>query len=267
MINSSAEPIIMPAIFIGHGSPMNALANNAYTSALNKSVSNIPVPKAILVISAHWLTRGSFVANTSTPKTIYDFAGFPEELYKIKYPAPGSPSFAEMVKNSLSNYFIQFDHDMGFDHGTWSIMRHMYPNADIPTFQLSIDYTKPPQWHYELAKNLSALRQKGLLIVGSGNIVHNLGMIKWGTGKQKEYDWAVEFDEKVKSYLINSDHAALVHYDKMGKIAQLSVPTNDHYLPMLYINALRNSKDKLQFIYEDIEMGSISMRCFSYTSE
>lgn len=255
----------MPAVFIGHGSPMNAIADNAFTQSLSKLASHIPKPKAILVVSAHWLTRGTFISATVKPRTIYDFGGFPEELYHIKYPASGSPDFAELIKNELSSIHAQADSDMGFDHGTWSVLRHMYPQADIPTFQLSIDYTKPAEWHYSIARQLSALRNKGLLIVGSGNIVHNLGMIKWDEDSSKAYDWAIEFDERVKELLMSNNNDMLIHYPKLGKAASLAVPTNDHYLPMMYINGVRQNKDALTFTYEGIDMGSISMRCFVYS--
>ncbi|MFN9520298.1 MAG: 4,5-DOPA dioxygenase extradiol [Bacteroidota bacterium] len=258
------DSAVMPAIFIGHGSPMNAIADNAFTQSLSKLANHIPKPKAILVVSAHWLTRGTYVASTSQPKTIYDFGGFAEELYRIKYPAPGSPDFAELVKNELSSIHAQADSDMGFDHGTWSILRHMYPQADIPTFQLSIDYTKPAEWHYKMAAQLASLRTKGLLIVGSGNIVHNLGMIKWDSNSAKAYDWAIEFDENVKRLLIDTNHTSLIHYTKLGKAAQLAVPTNDHYLPMLYINGVQQKNDAIAFTYEGIDMGSISMLCIVY---
>lgn len=252
----------MPVLFIGHGNPMNALYDNAFTRMLNKTGKTLPKPRAILVVSAHWLTRGTYVADTTNPKTIYDFGGFPKELFEVKYPAKGSPEFAEEVKKEVKSVNILSDHEMGFDHGAWTILKHLYPGADIPTFQLSIDYGKPASYHYALAKELLALRSKGLLIVGSGNIVHNLGMLNWNDPNPKPFDWSLEFDEKVKLYLNNHNHEGLISYEKMGKAAQLSVPTNDHYLPMIYTLGLQQKNEHISYLYEGIEMGSISMRCF-----
>lgn len=253
---------ILPAVFIGHGSPMNALADNDFTKALKKAADGMERPKAILVISAHWLTNGSFVASTKLPETIYDFGGFPDALYKVKYPAPGSPDFAQMVKDEVHNVQIKLDHDMGLDHGAWTVLKHMYPAADIPVFELSIDYTKPASYHYNLALELAKLREKGLLIIGSGNIVHNLRRLNWDEANAKPFDWSLEFDTKVKSHLINHEHKPLIEYEKMGEAALLSVPTNDHYLPMIYAIALQQKKEEVKFIYESIDMGSISMRSF-----
>lgn len=251
----------MPAFFIGHGNPMNALYDSAFTKSLSKSVEGIPKPKAILVVSAHWQTKGTFVTSMIAPKTIHDFGGFPKELFAVEYPAPGSPEFAKQVIQQVKSTTVQDDHDWGLDHGAWTILRHMYPKADIPVFQLSLDYAKSAQWHYELAKELNVLRSKGLLIVGSGNIVHNLGRVSWDNPNAK-YDWSIEFDEKVKSDLLKHDHTDLINYEKIGKSAMLSVPTNEHYLPMLYAAALQQKNENVNFVYEGIEMGSISMRCF-----
>ncbi len=251
----------MPAFFIGHGNPMNALYDNTFTKALSHSVVGIPKPKAILVVSAHWQTKGTFVTSMIAPKTIHDFGGFPKELFAVEYPAPGSPEFAKQVIQQVKSTTIQDDHDWGLDHGAWTILKHMYPNADIPVFQMSLDYAKSAQWHYELAKELNVLRSKGLLIVGSGNIVHNLGRVSWEDPNAK-YDWSIEFDEKVKSDLLKRDHTDLINYEKIGKSALLSVPTNEHYLPMLYAAALQQKNENVNFVYEGIEMGSISMRCF-----
>jgi len=251
----------MPALFIGHGNPMNALYDNAFTKSLSKSVVGIPQPKAILVISAHWQTRGTYVTSMIAPKTIHDFGGFPKELFAVDYPAPGAPEFAKQVIHQVKSTTVHDDHDWGLDHGAWTILKHMYPKADIPVFQLSLDYAKSAQWHYDLAKELNALRSKGLLIVGSGNIVHNLGRVSWDDPNVK-YDWCVEFDEKVKSDLLKRDHTNLINYEKIGKSAMLSVPTNEHYLPMLYAAALQQKNEEINFVYEGIEMGSISMRCF-----
>lgn len=251
----------MPALFIGHGSPMNAIQHNKFTEALAKTGKEIPHPKAILVVSAHWQTRGTFVTVTEKPETIYDFGGFPDELFRVKYPAPGSPSFARETKNAVTFTTVQEDKSWGLDHGAWTILKHLYPNADIPVFEFSLDYTKPPDYHYKLAKELNVLRDKGVLIIGSGNIVHNLGMLNWRDPNAK-FDWGVEFDTKVAESLQAKNHESLIHYEKMGNAATLSVPTNEHYLPMLYAAAVQQNNESLKFIYQGIEMGAISMRCF-----
>lgn len=251
----------MPALFIGHGSPMHALAQNDFTRTLQKTGNSLPLPKAILVVSAHWQTNGTFVANTAKPKTIHDFGGFPRALFEVEYPAPGAPEWANQTQQLITSTQVKFDHDMGFDHGTWTILKHMYPQAQVPVYQLSLDYTKPPQYHYDLARQLNTLRDKGVLIVGSGNIVHNLGMLNWNDPHGK-FDWSEEFDTSVKTKLNQREHPALIQYEKLGHAARLSVPTNEHYLPMLYIAALQQKNESLTYLYEGIEMGSISMRCF-----
>lgn len=255
----------MPVMFIGHGNPMNALYDNAFTKKLHTLKNGISKPKAILVVSAHWLTRGTFVSTNPSPKTIYDFGGFPEELYKVKYEPIGSPEFAKEIKEKINYTKVEEDNSMGLDHGAWTILKHIYPEADIPTFQLSIDYAKPASYHYELAKQLNFLRNKGVLIIGSGNIVHNLGMVDFNnpTGA---YDWAIEFDSNVKKLLDKGDDASLINYEKLGKSALLSIPTNDHYLPMIYILGLKNKDEKVSYLYESMEMGSLSMRSFIINS-
>lgn len=252
----------MPALFIGHGSPMNAIEENAFTQSLHKLGKDLEVPKAIMVISAHWQTRGTYVHTTQLPKTIHDFGGFPQALFDVQYPAKGSPEFAEMVGKHITSTKVMHDNDWGLDHGAWAVLKQMYPNANIPVFQMSLDFTQGPAYHYKLAKELDALRSKGLLILGSGNIVHNLGVLDWNNPNGKGYDWAIEFDEKVKTNLISHHHAPLIDYNQLGKAAQLSVPTNEHYLPMLYAAALQQKNEALKFIYEEMQMGSISMRCF-----
>jgi 4,5-DOPA dioxygenase extradiol len=251
----------MPALFIGHGSPMNAIEENAFTNSLNKLGQDLEVPKAIMVVSAHWQTRGTFVHTCQSPKTIHDFGGFPQALFDVEYPAQGSPQFAQMVTDQVSSTQVKHDTEWGLDHGSWAVLKQMYPNATIPVFQMSLDFTQGPQYHYELAKELDALRNKGLLILGSGNIVHNLSIIDWNH-PNSGYDWAVEFDEKVKSYLLQRNHKLLVDYAQMGKAAQLSVPTNEHYLPMLYTAGLQQKDEVVSFLYQEMQMGSISMRCF-----
>ncbi len=247
----------MPVLFVGHGNPMNAIEKNEYHNRWTEMGKSLPRPKAILVVSAHWLTNGTKVTAMEKPRTIHDFGGFPQELFDAQYPAPGAMDFAEEAKLLIKKTTVQSDLEWGLDHGTWSVLLPMYPKADIPVFQLSIDYSQPPQYHYDLAKELSALRKKGVLIIGSGNIVHNLGMIDWGG---KAYDWAIEFDEKIKNYINDGNHSAIINYEKMGKIAQLAVPTNDHYLPLLYSLALQEKNESLSYFNAKCEMGSMSMR-------
>ncbi len=250
---------LMPGIFIGHGTPMNALNDNKFTQSLKKLGKDLPRPNAIAVVSAHWLTDKTFVSVNPAPKTIYDFGGFPEALYKVKYEPKGHPEFAKEVKNLASKIPVHEDNGMGLDHGAWTVLRHIYPKADIPVFQISIDYGKPPQFHYELGQLLKKLREKGVLIIGSGNIVHNLGTIK---PQGEAYDWAIEFDEIVKDHLDKGDFMSLVNYQKFGKAAQMSIPTHDHYTPMLYTLGLSNKNEQIKYFHEGLELGSISMRSF-----
>ena len=247
----------MPLLFVGHGNPMNAIEKNEYHNSWAELGRTLPKPKAILCVSAHWFINGTKVTAMEKPKTIHDFGGFPQELFDVQYPANGSPEFSKETQTLITKTKVQSDLEWGLDHGTWSVLLPMYPKADIPVFQLSIDYTQPPQFHYDLAKELSALRRKGVLIIGSGNIVHNLGMIDWGG---KAYDWAIEFDATIKKFIDDRNHSAIIHYDKLGKIAQLAVPTNDHYLPLLYTLALQEKNETLSYFNEKCEMGSLSMR-------
>lgn len=248
---------IMPVLFVGHGNPMNAIEKNEYNTSWNALGKNLPKPKAILCVSAHWLTSGTKVTAMEQPKTIHDFGGFPDELFAQQYPAKGSPEFAKETQALITKTKVQSDFEWGLDHGTWSVLLPMFPQADIPVYQLSIDYSKPPQYHYELAKELAELRKRGVLIVGSGNIVHNLRMIDWNG---KAFDWAIEFDEKIKKHIDEKNHNEIINYEKLGKLAQLAVPTNDHYLPLLYSLALQDKKDSVKYFNDKCEMGSISMR-------
>ncbi len=257
-----ANTPLMPAFFIGHGSPMNAVSDNQFTRDLAAATKNLPVPTAIMVVSAHWLTNGTFVSTSRFPKTIYDFGGFPDELYKVKYEPAGSPGFALQAKKLLEQSHAKEDDAMGLDHGAWSILRHMYAKADIPVFQLSIDAGKPAAYHYDLISQLAPLRKKGLMIIGSGNIVHNLGILNWQNPNAAPYDWSLEFDEYVKKNLNDHNHQALIDYVKAGKAAQLAVPTNDHYLPLMYILGLQQKNEGLKFIHHSFDLGSISMRSF-----
>lgn len=245
-------------MFAGHGNPMNAILKNEFSSNWQKIGASLPRPKAILSISAHWLTRGTYVTAMEQPKTIHDFGGFPRALFEQQYPAKGSPEMAEETKKLVTSTTIKDDHQWGLDHGTWSVLLPMFPKADIPVFQLSIDYYQPPQYHYDLAKQLAALRYKGVLIMGSGNIVHNLRMIDF-EGKTV-FSWAEEFDEKIKSFIDKGDHDSIVRYDKLGELAKLAVPTNDHYLPLLYTLGLQDKKDDISYFNDKMDAGSISMR-------
>lgn len=252
----------MPVFFIGHGSPMNGIAHNDFTEALAKMAANLEFkPAAILVVSAHWLTHGTHVLTSQTPRTIYDFHGFPEPLYKVHYNAPGSPEFAEETRKMALNVNILENDHWGFDHGTWTILRHMFPEALIPVYQLSIDYDKPARYHFELAKELSGLRDKGVLVIGSGNIVHNLYKIDFNE-QTRPYDWAQEFDLQIKTALERRNFDDLINYKSFGEAAKLSVPSTDHYLPMMYTLGLMDSRDSLNFTFEGMQHASISMRCF-----
>jgi 4,5-DOPA dioxygenase extradiol len=248
----------MPVFFLGHGSPMIGIEKNSFTEALSVMGSSLNTkPNAILIISAHWLTRGSFVSITGKPKTIYDFYGFPEELYKVTYPAPGAPTYAKEVSKLAPE--IKEDNEWGLDHGAWTLLTHMFPKADIPVFQLSIDFNKPMEYHVELSKKLKALREKGVLIIGSGNIVHNLSLV-YSSENMAPYDWAIEFDETVKDKIINRDFDSLIHFEKLGRPAKLSIPTADHYIPLLYSLALADKNEDINFTYEEV-LSSLSMRC------
>ncbi len=261
ILNEQPSREMQPALFIGHGSPMNVIQDNTFTRRLLEIGKNLPKPKAILVISAHWYTKGSWVSTNPFPQTIYDFGGFPKELYEIKYPAPGSPEYADILIKAVEKVTIQSDHEMGLDHGAWTILHFLFPNANVPVFQMSMDYTKGPAYHYELGKELLELRKKGVMIIGSGNIVHNLRAINWNE-PNGHHDWALEFDNVVKDKLSTRDHTSLINYDKLGKAAMLSVPSNDHYLPMMYILGLQQKNEEVVTLHEGFEMGSISQRAF-----
>jgi 4,5-DOPA dioxygenase extradiol len=251
----------MPVLFIGHGSPMNAIHNNDFTSDLKKLSAKLPLPAGIIVISAHWLTRGTRITSGEKPDQIYDFYGFPDELYTVKYTPAGSPEIASMVSESVPGVFITPDEDRGIDHAAWAVLKHIYPDADIPVLELSLDMDSLPEHHYKIGQALSLLRDKGLLIIGSGNIVHNLHLMDYYEGCDP-LEWADEFDERVKKCLIEDNHADLINYDKWGKISKYAVPTDEHYIPMLYAAALKQDGDTLEFIHEAIHHGTVSMRSF-----
>ena len=249
----------MPAIFFGHGNPMNAVSKNAYTDGWSAIGNSIPRPKAILCVSAHWYLPGTAVTAMPSPRTIHDFGGFPRELYRVEYPAPGSPELARRVGDLLAPIPLAFDQDWGLDHGTWSVLCHVFPTADIPVVQLSIDDTRAPEFHYEVGELLAPLRDEGVLVIGSGNIIHNLHTYAWGKHEVEPFDWAVRFERRARELLLKGDDAPLVHYESLGRDALLSAPTPDHYLPLLYVIALRRKDEPVSFPVEGFDGGSISM--------
>lgn len=248
----------MPVLFIGHGSPMNALLDNSFTQAIGKVAENIPKPKAILVISAHFETNGTFITASDAPNQIYDFYGFPKELYDLKYSPTGSKKYAEMVAEELVDSEVKLTEEWGLDHGAWCILKHMYPKADIPVFQMSLNRLGDEKYHYNLGKKLSVLRERGILIIGSGNIVHNLGIMNYDMNSTP-FDWASEFDTYVSEAIKCRTHENLISYENLGKSAKLSVPTKEHYLPLLYIAALQEESDEVNFIFKGIQHSSMSM--------
>ncbi|MGE4512791.1 MAG: 4,5-DOPA dioxygenase extradiol [Chryseobacterium sp.] len=251
----------MPVLFLGHGSPMNAIEENQFVQGFRKAASEIPRPNAILCISAHWLTQGTKVTAMKMPRTIHDFGGFPQALFNVQYPAPGSPELAKETADLLTPIPVEEDHSWGLDHGAWSVIKHMYPNADIPVIQMSIDYTKPTQYHFELAKKLNTLREKGILIIGSGNIIHNLRLIDWrnintvGAG----WDWAVEAREKTNNWLLDGNFSNIIQYQDQGIALQYAVPSPDHYLPLIYTLGLKDKAEELSLFNDELIGGSLSM--------
>jgi 4,5-DOPA dioxygenase extradiol len=256
-----AEPLIlpMPAIFFGHGNPLNALAANSYTAGWAALGKSVPRPRAVLAISAHWYLPYSAVTINQVPPTIHDFGGFPRELYQVQYPAPGSPELARRVRELLAPVAVSADDGWGLDHGTWSVLKHVFPRADIPVVQLGIDGTQPPRFHHELGKRLASLRDEGVFIIGSGNLVHNLTAYAWGDREVRPFDWAVRFEKQVIESLHEGDAEALVDYGRFGRDALLSVPTPDHYLPLLYVLGLRRGQEPLGFPVQGVDGGSVSM--------
>jgi 4,5-DOPA dioxygenase extradiol len=259
----------MPVLFIGHGSPMNIILKNDFTQRLLELGEELPKPETILVISAHWLTDGTFITGAEKPKTIYDFYRFPDELYQQNYPAPGSPNNAKMISELINNPVIKLDYSWGLDHASWAILKHIYPKADLPVIEMSLNYSpyngwKRPSLHYfyDLAKQLAPLREKDILIIGSGNLVHNLRVVDMKNMYAKPYEWAIEFDEKVKADLLDGNHKDLLDCQNMNLSTSLSIPTLDHYLPMIFAIGLQENNDPLEFIYEGFQNRSVSMRCF-----
>ncbi|MBT30576.1 MAG: 4,5-DOPA dioxygenase extradiol [Thalassobius sp.] len=251
----------MPVVFIGHGSPMNAIEENQFVKGFRDVVKTIPKPNAILCVSAHWFTRGTKITISKQPETIHDFGGFPRALYEVQYPAPGSPELAKETQKLLTPELAELDEKWGLDHGAWSVLRHMYPDADVPVIQLSIDYTKPASYHFELAKRLSELRNKGVLIVGSGNIIHNLRMVDFSNFNRVDYgyDWAVEVREKVNNYLLDGNYQPLLNYDQQGTAFRYAIPTPDHYLPLIYTLGLQEKGEQISLFNDKLMAGSLSM--------
>jgi len=250
---------VMPAIFFGHGNPMNALAANNYTEGWRRIGLDLPKPKAILSISAHWFVPKTALTETSAPKTIHDFGGFPRELYEVQYPAAGKPELARHIQRLLVPLPVSLDQSWGLDHGTWSVLRHVYPNADVPVVQLSIDETRPASFHFEIGKKLATLRDQAILIMGSGNLVHNLHTYGWGRQIPDPYDWAIRFETSARQMIISGDYDSLINYEGLGPDALLSIPTPDHYFPLLYILGCRRDGEAVAFPVEGVDGGSISM--------
>lgn len=251
----------MPVLFLGHGSPMNAIEENEFVNGFRTIAKNIPKPKAILVISAHWETKGTFVTAMDKPRTIHDFGGFPKALFDVQYPAPGSPDLARETQSIIKSTSVGLDEKWGLDHGAWSVVKHLYPNADVPVIQMSIDYSQGGQYHYDLAKQLATLRKKGILIVGSGNMVHNLGMVAWDKLNASEYgyDWAIEASDKMKKYILNGDHQALINFKSQGKAFDLAIPSPEHYLPLIYSMALKETNETMSIFNDKAIAGSLTM--------
>jgi 4,5-DOPA dioxygenase extradiol len=251
----------MPVLFLGHGSPMNAVEENEFVAGWRNIGREIPRPKAVVCVSAHWETQGTQVTAMAKPKTIHDFGGFPEELYNVQYPAPGSPDLAREISGKIKKTKIDLDEKWGLDHGCWVVVRQLYPKADVPVIQLSLDHSQDAQYHYDLAKELAWLREQGVLIVASGNMVHNLGLVAWDKMDATGYafDWAIEAGEKMKKFILSGDHRSMIHYQSQGKAYNLAVPTPEHYLPLLYALALKEEKDALKLFNDKAVAGSLTM--------
>ena len=255
------QEILMPVLFVGHGSPMNGIEINEFSRKWIELAGQINKPNAVLVVSAHWYINSTRITAMDFPSTIHDFGGFPQELFEVQYPAPGSLALAEETKNIIHSTKVELDHDWGLDHGSWSIVRHMYPEADVPILQLSIDYTKPAAYHYELAKELFQLSKRGILIIGSGNRVHNLRMLAWDKLNVEGFgfDWALEMNHNFKSLIQRGNHDSLIHYENLGMEALLSIPTPEHYLPLIYSIGLSTKQDAINFFNDKVVAGSLTM--------
>lgn len=252
---------LMPVLFIGHGSPMNGIEDNEFSQRWTQMAKEIPTPAAVLVVSAHWFSNGTRITAMNFPETIHDFGGFPQALFDVQYPAPGNPAMAMETASLIHSAHVELDHDWGLDHGAWTVVRRMYPDAKIPVLQLSIDYTKGPQYHYDLAKELYELRKKGVLIIGSGNMVHNLKMVSWQNMNNPGfgYDWALKMNDTFKQLITDGDHKPLIKYESLGAEAKLAIPTPEHYLPLLYSLGLKGNKDHVSFFNDKAVAGSLTM--------
>lgn len=255
--NLENTDFLMPTLFIGHGSPMNGIENNQFTEGWKKSIENVPIPKAIICVSAHWETNGVKITAQPKPQTIHDFGGFPQALFDVQYPAPGDPELAADVAEKLKDDLIQLDENWGLDHGTWTVVRHLYPKADIPVLQLSLNRLMSPSEHYRLGKELNYLRKKGVLIIGSGNMVHNLRRVNFQ--KKGGFDWAEEANEVFKTLILENRHQELIDFRNLGSEADLSIPTPEHYLPLLYVLGLKRENEEISLFNDVVELGSISM--------
>ena len=251
----------MPVLFVGHGSPMNAIVENEFVQSWRELGKSLPRPKAILCISAHWETRGTFVTAMAKPPTIHDFGGFPKALFDVQYPAPGSPEFAKEAKRIVTKTEVGLDEKWGLDHGAWSVIKHIYPLADVPVFEMSLDYYQSPQYHYDLAKELASLRDKGVLMIGSGNLVHNLGMVAWDKVNEPEYgfDWALQANDTFKRLILADKHKELINFSALGKEVQMAIPTPEHFLPLIYTLALKNEDEPVTIFNDKAVMGSLTM--------
>jgi 4,5-DOPA dioxygenase extradiol len=251
----------MPVLFLGHGSPMNAIEENEFVAGFRTIGKTIPKPKAILVISAHWETRGTFVTAMDKPRTIHDFGGFPQTLFDVQYPAPGSPELAAETKRIIQTTTVELDEKWGLDHGAWSVVKHLYPDADVPVIQMSMDYTQGAQYHYDLAKQLAVLRKKGVLIIGSGNMVHNLRMVAWDklNAGSFGFDWAIEANEQMKKFILADDHQSLINFKSQGRAFDLAIPSPEHYLPLIYSMALKERNEQITLFNDKALGGSLTM--------
>ncbi len=251
----------MPVLFLGHGSPMNALEENEFVKGWREIGKSLPRPNAVLCVSAHWVTRGTLVTAMEKPVTIHDFGGFPKELFEVQYPAPGSPELAKETKNIITKADVRLDEKWGLDHGAWSVIKHLYPEADVPVIEMSLDYYQPPQFHYDLAKELAPLRKKGVLIIGSGNMVHNLSMVAWDKLNASDfgYDWALEASGKMKEFILSNDHRQIINYKSQSSAYNLAIPTPEHYLPLLYALALQEKDEKVSLFNDKAVGGALTM--------
>ena len=250
----------MPVLFLGHGSPMNAIEENEFVTGFRKVAKEIPKPRAILCVSAHWETRGTHVTAMRNPRTIHDFGGFPKELFEVQYPAPGSPELAAETRNLVKSTEVGLDDKWGLDHGAWSVVKHLYPDADVPVIQMSLDCGLSPKGHYELAREIKALRRRGVLVIGSGNMVHNLGKVDWRRLDETfGFDWAIEANEAMKRFILDGDHRSLVDFERQGSAFRLSIPSPEHYVPLLYSLALKEEGEPVELFNDKAVAGSITM--------